>query len=524
MNIAAFLEHWQVIENPFRGEEARHDPVFARLAAASHTHPDFEKILGDLSRPASAIVFGEKGSGKTAIRLQIADRIRAHNEAHPESKVLLIAYDDLNPMLDRFCVHMGLISAGDDADGKSGHGAGGLDGRDVLRTLSKLRLVDHIDAILHVAVAWLVDAVLGRDAPAATAAGEAAKVLRRADGQTKLDLLLLQALYDRPGVGIERTVSLRRALRAPINWKRWLWMALAVLGWTPAASLAFHAHSMRHPLDGSTWVSYALLGAIALWVILLLKQFGWEPLRVGHLARRLKKQLRTVPRTAKSIADSLARIEPSLRDAAALPTNDLDDRRYAMLGRLMRIARLLGYGGAVVVIDRVDEPTLLAGSPERMRAVVWPLMNNKFLQQDSIGVKMLLPIELRHELFRESSAFFQEARLDKQNFVERLSWSGSMLYDLCNARLNACRKEGAGNISLLELFEQDVTRQDIIDALDHMHQPRDAFKLIYQCIAEHCAAVTADADAWRIPKHVLEHVKKQQVERVQMFYRGVRPA
>src|SRR5437762_3047337 len=133
MNLSQFFEHWRIVENPFRGEEARHDTVFARIGFAASgspteplrpaviaestpsrpvnappisnhraTHSDFEKILGDLFRPSTAIVFGEKGSGKTAIRMQIADRIRAHNAANPTSKTLLIPYDDLNGVLERF--------------------------------------------------------------------------------------------------------------------------------------------------------------------------------------------------------------------------------------------------------------------------------------------------------------------------------------------------------------------------------------------------------------------------------------
>ena len=54
-----------------------------------------------------------------------------------------------------------------------------------------------------------------------------------------------------------------------------------------------------------------------------------------------------------------------------------------------------------------------------------------------MGFKLLLPMELRHAVFRESSAFFQEARLDKQHFVEHLAWTGPMLFDLCNARMAA---------------------------------------------------------------------------------------
>ena len=57
---------------------------------------------------------------------------------------------------------------------------------------------------------------------------------------------------------------------------------------------------------------------------------------------------------------------------------------------------------------------------------------------------------------------------------------------------------------------------------------RDAFKLLYQCICEHCAKGTLDRseaeENWRISRDVLEMVRKQQVERVQGVYRGVRPA
>jgi hypothetical protein len=242
------------------------------------------------------------------------------------------------------------------------------------------------------------------------------------------------------------------------------------------------------------------------------------------MARRVRRQLRVVPRSDVSILRSLRQLDPSLRDAGHLPIGETDEARYAMLERLRRVLRQFGYTGMMVVIDRVDEPTLISGDPERMRAVIWPLLNNKFLQQQGLGVKMLLPIELRHALFKESSAFFQEARLDKQNLVERLSWTGSMLYDLCDARLKACREPGAGPISLLDLFAEDVTGKDLVDGLDQMHQPRDAFKFLYRCMGEHCSNVTAEQAQWKIPRLVLEGVRKQESDRVQQLYRGIRPA
>ena len=116
MNLASYLAHWKLTENPFRAEEARHDPVFTRLGTGPNVHPDFEKILGDLSRPGSSIVFGEKGSGKTAIRLQLEQRVAAHNLATESRRVFLLAYDDLNPVIDRVCTAVGVLPSDGDRE------------------------------------------------------------------------------------------------------------------------------------------------------------------------------------------------------------------------------------------------------------------------------------------------------------------------------------------------------------------------------------------------------------------------
>ncbi len=143
MNVTRFFEHWSITENPFQAEEARHDAVFQRLGTEKIRHPDFEKILGDPSRPASAIVFGEKGSGKTAIRLQIERRVHEHNRSHPNARVFLTPYDDLNAVLDRFV-----------------EAARGRDDESELKTLQRFTLSDHMDAILHTATVRVVDAIL----------------------------------------------------------------------------------------------------------------------------------------------------------------------------------------------------------------------------------------------------------------------------------------------------------------------------------------------------------------------------
>ena len=494
MNITRFFEHWSIVEDPFRAEEARQDAVFRRLGEPV-AHPDFEKIVGDLDNPSTSIVFGEKGSGKTAIRLQIEQRAAQRNQRDPARRVLLVPYDDLNPVLDHIHAREG--------------------GSDVNASLKGLRLVDHMDGVLGVAVTKLIDFTLGED----EATGRSAK---RLSHEQRSELLLLQSVYDTSEHAPERTRRLRRMLHVRPDGREVLWRMLQGGGWVFAAAALglWLRYGQEEAQRLWMWVILGLAGA---WGVALLKTLAWDGWRRRRLAARLSKQTRALGRSAESVCASLARVPRRVRRPEFLPLDDMDEHRYAMFARLRRVATALGWESVVVVVDRVDEPTLVSGDTERMRAVIWPILNNKFLQMDGVSFKLLLPIELRYALFREASAFFQEARLDKQNLVERLQWTGAMLYDLCNARIGACTKEGATPVALRDLFDDDVSRQDVIDALDQMRQPRDAFKLLYRCVQEHCSNVPDEEPRWTIPRLTLESVRKRQVERVEQLMRGVRP-
>ena len=102
MKIQQFLDHHGIAGNPFADEDAQTDLVFKTACIRNTYHPTWDKIYGDPSEPATAVVFGEKGSGKTAIRLQIARHLADYNAEHPEHQVFVVEYDDFNPFLDRF--------------------------------------------------------------------------------------------------------------------------------------------------------------------------------------------------------------------------------------------------------------------------------------------------------------------------------------------------------------------------------------------------------------------------------------
>ena len=75
-------------------EDAQTDPVFKEFCIESTYHPTWDKVYGDPSEPATSIIFGEKGSGKTAMRLQLARHLEHYNERHPGQRLFVVHYDE----------------------------------------------------------------------------------------------------------------------------------------------------------------------------------------------------------------------------------------------------------------------------------------------------------------------------------------------------------------------------------------------------------------------------------------------
>ncbi len=72
----------------------------------------------------------------------------------------------------------------------------------------------------------------------------------------------------------------------------------------------------------------------------------------------------------------------------------------------------MGFEGILVVVDRVDEPYLINGSASLMQALIWPMLDNKFLKHHGLGLKLLLPIELERAIDRQ-----------ERDFHERTGWT-----------------------------------------------------------------------------------------------------
>ena len=148
-----------------------------------------------------------------------------------------------------------------------------------------------------------------------------------------------------------------------------------------------------------------------------------------------------------------------------------------MLYKFQGLLKALGFSGIVVLVDRVDEPHLINGSLDNMKGLVWSMLDNKFLKQPGLGLKLLLPIELSDYVQNEGHDFFQRARLDKQNMIPSLEWTGAALYDLANARVAACSKEGA-TPKLQDMFDPSITSQRLIDAFAAFRVPRHLVQVL----------------------------------------------
>ena len=55
-------------------------------------------------------------------------------------------------------------------------------------------------------------------------------------------------------------------------------------------------------------------------------------------------------------------------DSQPLPNQPRTDDRFELLAKLQGVLRTLKYTGILILVDRVDEPYLINGAAEQMRA------------------------------------------------------------------------------------------------------------------------------------------------------------
>jgi hypothetical protein len=488
MKIQEFLEHHGIAGNPFAEEDAQNDTVFKRTCLETTFHPSWDKIYGDPSDPSTSIVFGEKGAGKTALKLQMVRQFDRHNAAVPDRRTFVVLYDDFNPFLDRFVSRVG-------------------PNRPVDKVLGQWKLWDHMDAILALAVTQFVTEV--NDPANRRSAAKLTPPQAR-------DLALLAACYDQ-STG-ETFPSRWRRLRSRTGYSAWLGLWPLLLGLVATAAFAAAV---------AVGISRGTTGWLTAWWPWLLLAAAWGPWGVRRVkslwtAIRIVRSMRTGNRTLGQLATALARMPEVDLAGQPLPLHARSDDRYELLAKFQGILAAQGYSGMVVIVDRLDEPHLINGSAERMKQVIWPMLDNKFLKSPGMGFKLLLPVELYRFIEREDEQFNQRARLDKQNLVPSLEWSGETLYDIASTRVKAA-SVGTPPATLAQLFEPEVDQRRLLDGLRSLRVPRQLFKFLYRLLVAHCHAHTGEQPVYRIPLERFETVLAVFRRDQDAFDRGLAP-
>ena len=473
MNLHDLLAHHGMSANPFADEDAQTDPVFQGRCRTSTFHPSWDKVYGNPSAPATSIVFGEKGAGKTAMRLQIAAQIEEHNSQSTEEKLFIIHYDDFNPFLDRFADRLSARKR-----------------RQPARVLAEWKVWDHMDAILSLGVTTVVDSLLGvrqkNGSPSNQLPDDA---VSRLDSYQRRDLLLLAACYDNSLTEAFQTrwFRLRRKLRY-IPWHSWGLRAIGIISKAAVFGVIGYTRNW-HWLWTSVWP----------WLIIAL---GWAPWlaqawKWWFQAFSVSRNLRCVTRDISPLRQVLMQFSGSDINNQPLPGKARSDDRYELLYKFQGLLQSLGFSGIIVPVDRVDEPHLIDGSLENMRGLVWSMLDNKFLKQPGLGLKLMLPVELSEYVKQEGHDFLQRARLDKQNTIPSLEWTGQSLYDLANARVKACA-EGDKQPNLRDLFDPEISHDRLVEALGSLRVPRHLFKFLYRLLVAHCQSYTDSNPSWQV--------------------------
>jgi len=520
MKLHDFLSYHKIDRNPFAEEDAQTDRVFKEHCISSTYHPAWDKVYGDPANPSTAIVFGEKGAGKTALRLQVEQHIEEYNREHPEEGCFVVSYDDFNPILDHFRERIGWRSKRPE------------------KLLQQFQLWDHMDAILSLAVTQLVSSIIGSrsrvessgksDPSSKKNIAIPRNIRKRLDRQQRRDLMLLASCYDNSTAAplATRLSQLRRRIGGGslASWWPFALGSLATLGVCGILIAIFVVNLVGHSIPAD--VSGAEEAATAVqrvaydpslwetcfqpyrWAYLILPIVAWLPWLFRSCVRwsmgsGIARGVRTMDHSSFRLGRSLMRFSRAQLSRQPLPNKSRTDDRYALLGKLQGILKSLGFPAITVLVDRLDEPHLINGSSDAMKALLWPMLDNKFLKQEGIGIKFLLPIELTQFIDREDRDFYQRARLDKQNMIPSLLWSGQALYDVASARLAAC-SDADPPPKLAAMLDASIEESRVFDALQSLRVPRHMFKFLYRAIMAHCNQHSDESPAYRISSEKFE--------------------
>ncbi|RLS44561.1 MAG: hypothetical protein DWH84_04365, partial [Planctomycetota bacterium] len=284
------------------------------------------------------------------------------------------------------------------------------------------------------------------------------------------------------------------------------------------------------------------------WWVWLIIVAGWLPWLIRQssavwLAWKINRQIRVLDRQTNTLRGTLTSLEAKDIAGQPLPSRERSDDRYELLAKLQSILKTAGFESITILVDRVDEPHLINGSADRMKAFLWPMFDNKFLKHQGLGFKLLLPIEVSLFLQREDKEFYERSRLDKQNLIRSLEWTGESLYDLANDRITASNSKPAPSASsppntettpvstdstkqlapvkLKGWFDDAITEPELVSTLARLRVPRHLFKFLHRLLVEHCHRYTDETPRWQIGRETLQSTLAVYMRDLEAYDRGL---
>ena len=152
------------------------------------------------------------------------------------------------------------------------------------------------------------------------------------------------------------------------------------------------------------------------------------------------------------------------------------------------------------------------------------------VRADASALLLWVPRDVVYFLNREEKEFYERSRLDKQNLIKSLEWTGESLFDMATNRIRACQadaKPGSSvpdasiRITMRDFFADDISREDLIQKLSKLRVPRHLFRFLYRLLTEHCNRTTEDQPSFKISRVTLETVSDVYGRELEAFDRGL---
>jgi hypothetical protein len=475
---------WGLKQAPFAHEDADRDPLLERVDSWA-VHSSYERLLGSDGEPASAVIFGERGSGKSALRRSVVRGLNA------SGKSLTVEITDVDPWLEIF----------QNRQGNNGVGR---------RNFSALNRVDLIDLLLSAGLMRLSE-VLGKDP----------QRLKKLGASERAELILLVAAYhaDLEGDREERVQSLLAA-RCGRLWSL-VRVGLGLVGATMCLAPLLQLQDWW-PLKSSIVPTIAATGAV------LLGSLGmhavWRSVLARHMARRIIRSMSITRPDRALLHRALVALPRSSAPQLLRGAESAEEGRYRLLRRVIQLVRRMGWSGIVLLVDRIDESTLLEARVDSMGSFIDPVLEHKLLQLDGFGLKLFLPVELTPMVRGAGPDRLRRMRLDKAALVDEIRWSGQELLELADRRLAAA--SNGPSVSVADLLSDDLDLIEMRDALHGLGTPRMAFAFLRDLLEDHARELPddlpRDSPEWCVGRASFERQRAAWSDRARILRRMLR--